>query len=610
MPYDFSEQLATVKKKNDELEQITREEFLWRAQELKRCRDDIVYFANNYYRVISPDVNDGRGGLGTIKIYPKQEELLNFFKKNNRVIVTAARQSGKSEAYCVFCLWNLCFYGATRIMLLAQEAKTAIGLLGRLRLAYEYLPDFLKPSIVTYNKSSIEFSTHAKMSAFATASQGARSNTADILIVDECAFVPDNIADAFMSSVYPTISRNKNSKIIFVSTPNGASDKNLFYHTWKLAGESDPNDIYAWQRFRMDWWDVPGRDEEWKGNQIKAIGQERFNQEFGNDFSRTGAIRLFAGNVIEELRKNKKKEPEVNVKISSLDESNTWEVKVWERPKSNHTYVAASDIAEGIGGDSSVLLILDVTEMDNIKLALSFSNANISIAEFASLSARLLNVYNCPMFLCESNGVGAGYVSILTDHFKYTDILSFDEKTPGIHSTQKNKMNACLWAKEFFNVYKNIILADERLLGQMEVFSRTSSKTNPSYAAIKGEHDDYTLALVWALYLLKKDVVEKQSRYMIFGTQTTTLGTEIITRLIDTERLGLHVIDQFLKDKLKEELEFGNSKEISLPWWTDERDALTIQRSQDIDEPIPFVFLGVGESGYDNFDEGLELGTW
>jgi hypothetical protein len=412
-----------------------------------------------------------------------------------------------------------------------------------------------------------------------------------------------------MASVYPVISRDKKSKVIFVSTPNGASDKNLFYHTWKLAGESDPNDINAWQRFRMDWWDVPGRDEEWKENQIKTIGQERFNQEFGNDFSRTGAIRLFANNVIESIRKTKKREPEVSVNITSSDENNTWNVKVWERPKLGHTYVAASDIAEGIGGDSSVLLILDVTEMNNIKLALSFANANISIAEFASLSARLLNAYNCPLFLCEANGVGAGYISILTNHFKYNDILSFDEKVPGIHSTQKNKMNACLWAKEFFNVYKNVSFADETLINQMEVFSRTSSKSNPSYAAIKGEHDDYTMALVWALYLLKKDVVEKQSRFVIFGTQKTSLGTEVITSLIDTERLGYHIIDQLQKDKLREELEFGNSKEVYLAWWNSNDDEITIQRSQDIDEPMPFVFLGVGESGY-SFEDEMEYGTW
>ena len=608
MEYDFSKQLATIKKKNDELEKVTREEFIWRAQEVKHCHDDIIYFANKYFRILSPDVNEGRGGLGVIKTYPKQEDLLRFFQKYNRVVTLAARQSGKSTSYNIFCLWKLCFFEHTTIMLLAQREKTAIELLGRLRMAYEYLPSFLKPSIVNYNKSSIEFVKESKIEAFATASQGARGATANIVICDEVAFIPDNVGDDFMASVYPTVSRDKNSKVIFVSTPNGASDKNLFYHTWKIAGESDPNDIDAWQRFRMDWWDVPGRDEKWKENQIKTIGQERFNQEFGNDFSKTGAVRLFSNSTMETLRMNRKKEPEVRANITSLDGERIWEVKVWERPKSGHTYIASSDISEGIGGDSSVLLIFDVTDMSNIKLALSFANANISISEFASLSARLLNCYNSPLFLCEANGVGAGYISILAEHFKYPNILSFDGNKLGIQSSPKNKMNACLWAKEFFNVYKTT-LADEALLNQMEVFSRTSAKTNPTYAAIKGEHDDFTLALVWALYLLKKDVVEKQNRFVVFGTQKTSLGTEVITRLMDTERLFDHIIEQFTYDKLKEELEFGRASELSISWWESRDGEITIQRSQDIDEPLPFVFLGVGESGY-SFDDEMMYGSW
>ena len=143
----------------------------------------------------------------------------------------------------------------------------------------------------------------------------------------------------------------------------------------------------------------------------------------------------------------------------------------------------------------------------------------------------------------------------------------------------------------------------------MEVFSRTSSKTNPSYAAIKGEHDDYILALVWALYLLNKDVVEKQSRYVIFGSMKTSLGTEVITKLIDTERLGMHFVEQFLKDKLRAELELGNSKEIQLPWWNADNDDIVIQRSQDIEEPMPFVFLGVGDTGY-SFEDEQEYVVW
>lgn len=103
MAYDFQNELASVKKKGDAPEKISKEELAWRVQELKKCRDDIIYFANHYYRTISPDVNGGKGGLGLIKVYPKQEELLKFFQKYNRVVAMAARQSGK----CVFTEVNI-----------------------------------------------------------------------------------------------------------------------------------------------------------------------------------------------------------------------------------------------------------------------------------------------------------------------------------------------------------------------------------------------------------------------------------------------------------------------------------------------------------------------
>lgn len=609
MTHDFQNELATVKKKNDAVEHVSKEELVWRAQELKRCHDDIIYFANHYYRVISPEVNNGRGGLGVITTYPKQNDLLNFLIKYNRAVILAARQSGKSVSYSIFCLWKLCFYPSTSIMLLAQEANTAIDLLGKIRMAYEYLPSFLKPSVETYNKSSITFSNLSSMKAYATASQGARSKSANILIVDECAFVPNNIADDFMSAVYPTISRDPNAKVIFVSTPNGASDKNLFYHTWRLAGESDPNDIDAWQRFRMDWWDVPGRDEHWKDNQIKSVGIERFNREFGNEFVGSNFITLFANTIIEKARKERTKEAETELRITSMNDDFIWEVHCWERPKVGHLYIAGADISEGIGGDSSTLLIFDITDMSKIKLVLSFDNSNISITEFAGLCARILSCYNCPPLLCEDNGVSAGFLSVMNDHYKYSDILKFDNETLGIHSSPKNKMNACIWAKEAFNIF-NIILADEKLINQMEVFSKTASKSIPAYAAIKGEHDDLTLSLIWALYLLKLDVIEKQNRYTVVHTEVTPLGTTVATHIIDSEISQDHFVSQFMNDPLKNELLYGNSAELQIAWWNSD-DNVIIQSSRHIESPPPFyVINGYEPNSFDYDDEGLEFGAW
>lgn len=82
-------ELASIKKPG-EVEYITRDEYDRRCKEIARCKRDIVYFAEKYFKIINLDK-----GLMTIKLYDKQKELLNFFKDEKRCIVCASRQSSK-----------------------------------------------------------------------------------------------------------------------------------------------------------------------------------------------------------------------------------------------------------------------------------------------------------------------------------------------------------------------------------------------------------------------------------------------------------------------------------------------------------------------------------
>lgn len=86
------QELASVKKGPTQ-EVVSKEEFERRVQEIKRCREDICYFAEHYFRIITLD-----NGLQLIKLYPKQKELLRAMVDNKRVVVCSSRQAGK----CVF----------------------------------------------------------------------------------------------------------------------------------------------------------------------------------------------------------------------------------------------------------------------------------------------------------------------------------------------------------------------------------------------------------------------------------------------------------------------------------------------------------------------------
>ena len=65
--------------------------------------------------------------------------------------------------------------------------------------------------------------------AASTSSSAVRGMSFNVIFLDEFAFVPNHIADEFFSSVYPTISSGKSTKVIIISTPHGM---NMFYKLW------------------------------------------------------------------------------------------------------------------------------------------------------------------------------------------------------------------------------------------------------------------------------------------------------------------------------------------------------------------------------------------
>lgn len=121
----MEQELASIKKPNEQ-DHITKEEFEYRIREIAKCKRDIVYFAEKYFRVINLDK-----GLHVIKLYDVQKEFLRFLVDNNKVICVSGRQQGKSTIYCIFSLWLATFFPEKKIMILANKLSTALELLGR-----------------------------------------------------------------------------------------------------------------------------------------------------------------------------------------------------------------------------------------------------------------------------------------------------------------------------------------------------------------------------------------------------------------------------------------------------------------------------------------------
>jgi hypothetical protein len=243
----------------------------WTKEELveyQKCMESPQYFIENYVKIVSLDE-----GLVPFKMYDFQKEMVGTFHSNRFTICKLPRQSGKSTVMVSYLLHYALFNPSVNIAILANKAATARDLLSRLQLAYEHLPKWLQQGVMSWNKGSLELENGSKILASSTSASAVRGGSYNIIFLDEFAYVPANVAEQFFSSVYPTISSGKTTKVMIVSTPHGM---NMFYKLWVDAEEGRNNYI----PIEVHWSEVPGRDEKWKEETIRNTSQAQFNTEF------------------------------------------------------------------------------------------------------------------------------------------------------------------------------------------------------------------------------------------------------------------------------------------------------------------------------------------
>ena len=295
-------------------------------KEYKRCMDDPVYFSETYCKVISLDK-----GLIPFKLYPYQKKMFKQFEENRFNVILACRQSGKSISACAYLLWFALFNSEKTVAILANKGATAREMLSRVTLMLENIPFFLQPGSKALNKGSLEFSNNSRILAAATSGSSIRGLSVNLLYLDEFAFVER--ASEFYTSTYPVISAGRDTKVIITSTANGIG--NMYYKIWEGAEQG----VNEYKSFRVDWWDVPGRDEKWKAETISNTSQLQFDQEFGNTFFGTGDT-LINGETLMSLRA---------INPSKIMENG--DLFIYKETIKDHDYIMTVDVAKGSGQD-------------------------------------------------------------------------------------------------------------------------------------------------------------------------------------------------------------------------------------------------------------------
>ena len=473
-----------LKKANTEIE-FTQEQIT----EFIKCKEDPVYFAKNYIKIINVDE-----GLVPFEMWPFQEKLISRFHENRFNICMMPRQTGKSTTSVSYLLHYAIFNDSVNIGILANKAQTARDLLGRLQTAYENLPKWMQQGILVWNKGSLELDNGSKIMAASTSAAAVRGMSFNIIFLDEFAFVPNHIADDFFSSVYPTISSGKSTKIIIVSTPKGM---NHFYRMWNDAEKGD-NDYVTTE---VHWSEVPGRDEAWKEQTIKNTSESQFRVEFECQF--LGSV----GTLINPAK--------LKALIYEKPLTSNGGLDIYEQPISDHDYLCTVDVARGVGEDYSTFVVVDITSFPH-KVVAKYRNNEIKPMLFPNIIYETCRGYNQAFILCEVNDIGDQVAAILNFDLEYENLLMCSMRGragqvvgqgfSGKKTQLGVKMSKTVKKVGALNL-KTMVEADKVLFKDYEILSELTtfiSKSN-SFEAEEGCNDDLAMCLVIYAWLVAQD---------------------------------------------------------------------------------------------------------
>lgn len=514
--------------------------------ELAKCANDIVYFAEKYAVVMTDD------GVQQVKLRDYQKQMLRDFQHNRFNIVLASRQMGKTVTASIFNAWYITFNYDKTTLLLANKSESTKEIIDKAKVVVENLPFFMKPGIIKYDVMNVRADNGCRLVGQSTTAKSGIGFTIHNLYLDEFAHIHPTIVDSFYENVYPTLSASKISRINITSTPNGF---NKFYEIFSEA-EKGNNEYVA---TRIDWWQHPDRDDAWYKRELANLGSEdAFNRQYGNEFTSSSSLLLSPG-TMKHLRSNAKKfewydfEEFDNIHIDTkgyLGFDPDWDVE--DAANSQRYYLFSVDIAEGNGGDYSVINMFEIVPMedDDIRNFVSpgamydffklkqvgvFKSNEHPIEDFAkilyTLAIDIFNAENTKMVI-EYNTYGSILLKYLStvfpgrNDFEDEMVLRFkhrhDAKTlkPGIRLKSDNKSVFCQNFKKLIEMNR-LKLSDIDTVQEASLFGVLK---NNSYGAQMG-HDDIIMTAITATEF--------------FGTTDYADYVEELLDIIDPEKHNL-----------------------------------------------------------------------
>jgi hypothetical protein len=519
--------------------------------EFIKCKEDIFYFIENYFKIVVED------GLEIMKLRDYQYDTIKSMLDNRFTMMIQSRQSGKTEAVRAFICWYVIFNDYKTVAIVANKEATATEILSKIQLSYENLPIWLQQAVTDFNKKTFVLENESRIISSATSSDSLRGITAHVIFIDECAHV-DNWDD-FYAAVQPTISAGKQTKLIMASTPKGLNHFYQFY-----LGSSLKENTNGFTAFYIPWWKVPGRDETWKKNMLAELNNnvERFAQEYSCEWQGSSGT-LIAGWALNYL-KDHVETPEFQDEHTNIYEAPIKEVinGHWEATRfieekiPPHKYVLVGDVSRGKGLDYSAFSVFDITKIPYRQVCV-YRNNEIAPRDYADIIHRMAGFYNNALVLVEINDIGEQIGDLLINDLEYENVLltesagrnskkvvfSGNKTDKGIRTTTPIKNSGCLLLKLLVEQQK-IILPDVNTVNELLTFSKVKN----SYKAEKDKFDDLAMGLVLFAWL-------SDTRFFKDATDIHTID-ELRERTLEDIKSELLPFGYFEEPRIPLEYEF------------------------------------------------------
>lgn len=440
---------------------------------------------NHLYKII-----DKNSSLVAFQPNVVQQKLDN--EKHTRNIILKARQRGITTFEVIDGLDDVLFNRNFNFTLIAHRQEDAKKIFKKVKLAWKHFPLKHLYEITKETQEELEFSHGSSI----TITVSARSATVNRLHISEFGYISrhysERAEEIITGSIPAVVPRGR---IDIESTADGETGR--FYEMYTQAEEEEPQAPQDFKAHFFSWTDAP--EYKLKGEfylpdwakeyqQKHGLTQEQINwyyQEWKTQKDKmkqeypTTSEEAFEGSgrklfPIEIIKEKIRTEVEEGEKVGN------W--IYYEPYREGHVYALGADVSEGIGGDHSTIVIIDITKS---KVVARYKNDGISPDLFAYEIKNGAEKYGNCLVGVERNNHGHATLSKLKEIYSASKIYrEWQEDKITKKQTERLGWNMNLATKpRVFNELKTTIeedlltIPDRALLNEMKVYDQENLNT-------------------------------------------------------------------------------------------------------------------------------------